>query len=133
MGCCSRVKKWLWSSSQSSGSVPTTKINSFKRTNGFTWPPDKAQILTWAILLYFALAIFGCYCISLARPWNIIFGVLSGICFITHIALNITTMSINPGEEATLKKKISPVGEFDREKHKHVIENQFCNICQIVV
>lgn len=52
---------------------------------------------------------------------------------IAHIVLNIVVMLVNPGEEAALKRKIVPQNDFDRSKHKHVIENQFCNICQIVV
>jgi hypothetical protein len=111
----------------------TSDLTSFKRTNGFTWPPDKAQIFTWIVLLYFGLAIFGSLCVSLAQPYSYTFGVLAAIFYIVHIVLNITTMAVNPGEEAMLKKKITPKNQFDRSKHRHVIENQFCNICQIVV
>jgi hypothetical protein len=111
----------------------TGDMTSFKRTNGFTWPPDKAQVLTWIVLLYFGLAIFGCLCVSLAQPYSYTFGVIAAICYIVHMVLNVITMAVNPGEEAMLKKKITPKNQFDRDKHKHVIENQFCNICQIVV
>jgi hypothetical protein len=104
-----------------------------KRTNGYSWPPDKAQILSWLILIYFGLAIFGSFCISLAQPWSYIFGIICGIFYAVHLVLNLTVMAMNPGEEAYLKRKITPQNNFNREKHKHVIENQFCNICQIVV
>lgn len=104
-----------------------------KRTNGFSWPPDKAQILSWLLIIYFGLAMFGCLIISIRQPWSYIIGVIFLILYIVKISLNLTVMAINPGEEATLKRKIVPQNNFDREKHKHVIENQFCNICQIVV
>jgi palmitoyltransferase len=110
-----------------------SELSSFKRTNGFTWPPDKAQVFTWIVLVYFGLAIFGSFCVSLAQPYSYVFGLLAAGFYLTHIALNIATMAINPGEEVTLNKKITPKNKFDRDKHKHVIENQFCNICQIVV
>lgn len=104
-----------------------------KRTNGFSWPPDKAQLFSWIVILYFSLSTFASLCLSLATPWIYIFYAISAIVMLTHITLNIVVMLVNPGEEAALKRKIVPQNDFDRTKHKHVIENQFCNICQIVV
>lgn len=126
MECLKRFGDWCTGSTKNQ---PAT----FKRVNGFTWPPDKAQLLAWFLLFYFLIAIFGCFCISLAPPYSYVFGVIGGLSFLVHIALNIAVMAVNPGEEAAIKRRVTPQGEFDRQKHKHVIENQFCNICQIVV
>lgn len=104
-----------------------------KRTNGLSWPLDKAQVLSWLVIIYFGLATFASLCISLASPWIYLFTITSGFVFVIHVLLNIIVMAINPGEEVNLKRKIVPSNDFDRKKHKHVIENQFCNICQIVV
>ena len=131
MSLTNRLRCWLNSSKEPS--INVINASAFKRTNGLTWPPDKAQLFGWIVLLYFGLAIFGSFCVSLARPWSYIFGALFGAFYISHLALNITVMAINPGEEAVLKRKIVPQSQFDRDKHRHVIENQFCNICQIVV
>ncbi len=76
---------------------------------------------------------FGTFAVSLAEPYNYSLAIVFLILYLTHIACNITVMAINPGEEAVMKHKITPSENFDRSKHKHVIENQFCNICQIVV
>ena len=42
------------------------------------------------------------------------------------------TMSIDPAESEVRRKKSRPK-PFDRSIHKHVIENNYCNICQIKV
>lgn len=108
-------------------------MTDYKRTNGFSWPPDKYQVIAWTVLIYLGLSVFGSLCVSLAHPWSIIISVLFAIIYLTHVGFNIACMAINPGEEAVLKRKIVPQSNFDRQKHRHVIENQFCNICQIVV
>lgn len=104
-----------------------------KRTNGFSWPPDKAQLFSWLLIIYFGLSMFGSFCVSLTDPWIYLFTITGSIVYVVHVVLNIIVMSINPGEEVSLRRKIVPENDFDRDKHKHVIENQFCNICKIVV
>jgi hypothetical protein len=42
-------------------------------------------------------------------------------------------MIIDPGEDASSPSKVTPKIDYDTERHKSVIENQFCNICQIIV
>ena len=103
-----------------------------RRTNGFSFPLDKSQIFTWIVLVYFGLMFIGTFCSSIRMPWTIIIGFIFILFFLIHVAFNITVMAVNPAEENDVKK-ITPVNNFDRQKHKHVIENQFCNICQIVV
>lgn len=103
-----------------------------QRINGFSLPLDKSQVFSWIVLVYFGLMFIGTFCASMTMPWSIIIGIIFLFLYTIHLALNITVMAINPGEEFN-SKKITPIDNFDREKHKHVIENQFCNICQIVV
>ena len=110
------------------------KFNStYKRKNGFSWPPDKAQVAAWLIIIYYGIILFGTLCVSLSKPYSYTLGILFAILYACLIILIVLVTAINPGEEASNKKKIVPSNSFDREKHKHVIENQFCNICQIVV
>jgi hypothetical protein len=105
----------------------------YKRTNGFSWPPDKAQIISWLIIIYFGIFLFGTLVVSMSKPYSYSIGTLFAILYLCLVILVILVTAINPGEEETNKKKVVPSNSFDREKHKHVIENQFCNICQIVV
>jgi len=105
----------------------------FKRTNGFTWPPDKAQIISWLLIIFQAICFYSTFTVSLRQPWSYTIGIVYGISFLVEVALILAITAINPGEEASIKRKIMPTNNFDRKKHKHVIENQFCNICQTIV
>ena len=107
-------------------------MSAFKRKNGFTWPPDKAQIFLFLILIYFGLIFFGTFTVALNTPWSYIIGIIFGAQYALVLGLVLTVSFVNPAEYSNAEKKITPTS-FDREKHKHVIENQFCNICQIVV
>ena len=107
--------------------------NIFKRTNGFSWPPDKAQVASWIIVIYFGIILFSTLCVSMREPYSYTFGILFAILYVCLIVLIILVTIINPGEEASNKKKVVPSNSFDRQKHQHVIENQFCNICQMAV
>ncbi len=104
-----------------------------KRKNGFSWPPDKAQVITIIIVIYFGLMFPGTYILAMDGATTIVFGVLFALEYISLLILLVAIMYIDPSEFAGAdKKKISPAN-FDRQKHKHVIENQFCNICKMIV
>ena len=104
-----------------------------KRKNGFSWPPDKAQIITILFVVYFGLMFPGTYVVALNGGWAIAIGILFALVYTCLLALLIVIMWIDPSEFAgPERKKVSPA-IFDRKKHKHVIENQFCNICKSVV
>jgi len=107
-------------------------INNLPRTNGLSWPLDKYQIASWIVLLYLGVMFLGTFCAAMSVPWSFLIGTIFSILFLLHLIMNIAVMVINPAEEVDTKK-IVPVNDFDRQKHKHVIENQFCNICQIIV
>ncbi len=103
------------------------------RKNGFTWPPDKAQVITIIFVIYFGLMFPGTFIMAMENTATIVFSVFFAIEYITLLVLLFTIMYIDPSEFAGIeKKKISPAN-FDRQKHKHVIENQFCNICKKIV
>jgi hypothetical protein len=74
----------------------------------------------------------GTFCAAISMPWSLLVGAIFIVLYMFHMVFNITVMAINPAEKPD-NQKVTPVNSFDRTKHKHVIENQFCNICQIVV
>ena len=57
---------------------------------------------------------------------------IPGLLLITHVVATVVTMTIDPAEPEVRKKHSSP-HPFDRTTHKHVIENLYCNICQVDV
>lgn len=107
-------------------------MNNERRVNGFSFPLDKSQIFTWVVLVYFGFIFIGTFCASITTPLAFVIGAIFLFFYLTHLILNLAVMAINPAEECNAKK-ITPLNSFDRHKHKHVIENQFCNICQVVV
>ena len=106
--------------------------NNQRRINGLSWPLDKYQMFSWIVLLYLSIMFISTFCAAMTLPWSYLIGTIFSILFLLHLIMNISVMFINPAEEVDAKK-IVPINDFDRQKHKHVIENQFCNICQIIV
>ncbi len=56
-----------------------------------------------------------------------------GIIYSIVFALVTTATMIDPSDESSLrhrKNSTAPVPTFDRSKHKHVIEEGYCHICQ---
>jgi len=108
----------------------------FIRDNGWTRPLNKFQILTWIIILIFSLLTFGVELPTLPKyswtPAFICFSIF--LCLVVGFLLAVTT--VDPSDPLSFehrKKSGNSVEIFDRSKHKHVIENGYCNICRCAV
>ncbi|XP_069113066.1 LOW QUALITY PROTEIN: palmitoyltransferase ZDHHC1-like [Argopecten irradians] len=98
------------------------------RINGWTLPPHPLQCTAWFAVIYFAFFYFTTFVPALPEDWRIAAYVLTGLAFLCHILTHIVASSINPADPAVLR--IQNGGEeFDRAKHRHVIENMHCYIC----
>ncbi|KAI6649119.1 palmitoyltransferase ZDHHC11-like [Oopsacas minuta] len=102
------------------------------RANGWYCPWNLYMVSVWFFILLFSIFYFGTLLPYLPQiPRYIFYGV--GVCvFITVIVSDVIAISINPGDANITagngRNKVRPV--FDRTKHKHVIENLYCNLCQ---
>lgn len=119
--------------------------STFVRSNGWSAPFHPLQLLAWFFLLFFSVTYFILMVPNLPTSqtkW--IAGSINGVIFVFHIIIYLTSTSINPADESVIakysKKNTSPSGstkskpaKFDRSKHQHVIENQFCYICEVSV
>ena len=54
---------------------------------------------------------------------------IPALVLIVHVVATVVTMTIDPAELEVRKKRSQP-NRFDRSAHNHVIENNYCNICQ---
>ncbi|XP_069898247.1 palmitoyltransferase ZDHHC11-like isoform X2 [Dipodomys merriami] len=65
------------------------------------------------------------------RPLSRVVGGL----FLFHLVVHLITITIDPADSnVRLKKSYSqPVPTFDRSKHAHVIQNQYCHLCEVAV
>jgi palmitoyltransferase len=60
---------------------------------------------------------------------------VTGGIFLFHLIVHLITITIDPADaNVRLKKNYSkPVPTFDRSKHAHVIQNQYCHLCEVTV
>ncbi|XP_073747222.1 probable palmitoyltransferase ZDHHC11B isoform X7 [Callorhinus ursinus] len=105
------------------------------RVNGWSRPLHSFQAVAWVTLLIMAIANFGIFIPFLPRNWKYIaYGVNGGLFFL-HFLVHLIAVSIDPAEaNVQFKKNYSkPMPTFDRSKHAHVIQNQYCHLCEVTV
>lgn len=58
-----------------------------------------------------------------------------GVLSVFHLVVHLIATTIDPADTSVrLKKDYSePVPTFDRSKHAHVIQNQYCHLCEVTV
>ncbi|XP_048669908.1 palmitoyltransferase ZDHHC11 isoform X2 [Marmota marmota marmota] len=57
-----------------------------------------------------------------------------GAVFLFHMLVHLIAVTIDPAEvNVRLKSYAQPVPTFDRSKHAHVIQNQYCHLCEVTV
>uniref|UniRef100_A0A8C3YIF6 Palmitoyltransferase n=1 Tax=Catagonus wagneri TaxID=51154 RepID=A0A8C3YIF6_9CETA len=109
------------------------------RVNGWSRPLHSFQLITWAVFLILAVTSFGVFIPLMPHIWRqaaygvSFHGVVGGI-FLFHFIVHVITISINPAEASVHQKNYSePVPVFDRSKHAHVIQDQYCHLCEATV
>ncbi|UXI17855.1 E3 ubiquitin-protein ligase [Sarcoptes scabiei] len=122
---------------------PTPTVNEdcneseFVRENGWNRPFHNFQIVGWTIYLVFGLINFillipNTSSIDYAMPLMMFNLVIYFLHFVSHIVAS----TINPIDDRVLERNRNishRPKKFDRSKHQHVIENQFCYICESMV
>ncbi|XP_027376105.1 probable palmitoyltransferase ZDHHC11B [Bos indicus x Bos taurus] len=59
---------------------------------------------------------------------------VTGGIFFFHFLVHLIAISIDPAEASVrLKNYSQPMPTFDRSKHPHVIQNQYCHLCEVTV
>lgn len=110
------------------------------RINGWTCPWHPLQYLAWSVLVFFTVTHYGFlahYAPGLYRI--LIFLLPAGVLAVLTVSMVVAT-AINPAE-VNFRRKLASIGtwgpisrpKFNRSKHKHVIENNYCNLCQVYV
>ncbi|NWX91901.1 ZDHC1 palmitoyltransferase, partial [Nothoprocta pentlandii] len=104
------------------------------RRNGWSWPPHPFQIIAWLLYLFFALVGFGILVPLLPLHWLPAGYICPGVCFIYHLVVHLTAVSIDPADANVRKKNyLGPLATFNRNQHTHVIENRHCHVCDVDV
>ncbi|NXK22118.1 ZDHC1 palmitoyltransferase, partial [Arenaria interpres] len=117
----------------SSEAVPEVQVQRARR-NGWSLPLHIFQIIAWWLYLFFALVGFGILVPLLPRHWLPAGYICPGACFIYHLVVHLTAVSIDPADANVREKKyLGPLATFNRNQHPHVIENHHCNVCDVDV
>ncbi|XP_038662747.1 palmitoyltransferase ZDHHC1 isoform X1 [Scyliorhinus canicula] len=104
------------------------------RTNGWSWPLHPYQIMCWIVYLYFVVVVFGILIPLLPAHWVPAGYIWLGVMFTFHLVIHLTSASIDPADKNVRAKHYNRrIPVFDRNKHKHVIENHHCYLCEVDV
>ncbi|XP_063024011.1 palmitoyltransferase ZDHHC1 isoform X2 [Melospiza melodia melodia] len=113
--------------------VPEVKVQRARR-NGWSWPLHLFQVTAWLLFLFFALVGFGILVPLLPRHWLPAGYICPGVCFIYHLVVHLTAVSIDPADANVREKNyLGPLATFNRNQHAHVIENHHCHVCDVDV
>ncbi|NXY09840.1 ZDHC1 palmitoyltransferase, partial [Pteruthius melanotis] len=113
--------------------VPEVKVQRARR-NGWSWPLHLFQIIAWLLFLFYALVGFGILVPLLPRHWLPAGYICPGVCFIYHLVVHLTAVSIDPADANVREKNyLGPLATFNRNQHAHVIENHHCHVCDVDV
>ncbi|NXW47031.1 ZDHC1 palmitoyltransferase, partial [Nyctiprogne leucopyga] len=113
--------------------VPELRVQRARR-NGWSWPLHLFQITAWLLYLFFALVGFGILVPLLPRHWLPAGYICPGVCFIYHLVVHLSAVSIDPADANVREKNyLGPLATFNRNQHAHVIENHHCHVCDVDV
>ena len=108
------------------------------RRNGWSLPLHPLQAIAWFFIAFFAVSSFAFMIPLLPTAGSAyIVAVIQAFVLLCHVVCHACSVSSNPADEAvTLKHGQGNSAEarvFNRSEHEHVIENQFCYICEVSV
>ncbi|XP_047273706.1 palmitoyltransferase ZDHHC11 isoform X6 [Homo sapiens] len=105
------------------------------RVNGWSLPLHYFQVVTWAVFVGLSSATFGIFIPFLPHAWKYIAYVVTGGIFSFHLVVHLIASCIDPADSNVrlMKNYSQPMPLFDRSKHAHVIQNQFCHLCKVTV
>ncbi|XP_031801941.1 probable palmitoyltransferase ZDHHC11B isoform X2 [Sarcophilus harrisii] len=117
------------------GITKTISPPSISRVNGWSLPLHSFQLIAWTAYVYMTVVGFGLFIPLLPFLWRNITYAAIGLLFGFHLIVHITAVTIDPADSNVRHKEnyggIMPI--LDRAKHKHVIQNQFCHLCEVTV
>ncbi|XP_073728727.1 palmitoyltransferase ZDHHC11 [Misgurnus anguillicaudatus] len=105
------------------------------RVNGWSLPLHVFQPIAWLIYSFMAIVAFGIYIPLLPAPWNFAAYGLVGTAFALHLLTHVAAVTIDPADISVRSRKeySSPMPAFDNSKHRHVIDNLHCTLCEVDV
>uniref|UniRef100_A0A8C9P1C5 Palmitoyltransferase n=1 Tax=Spermophilus dauricus TaxID=99837 RepID=A0A8C9P1C5_SPEDA len=132
MGICCKSQRQVIP--ENLGSSVKTPPHHLSRVNGWSPPLHFFQVVCWAIFLVMCVTSFGIFIPFLPLDWKLAAYAVMGAVFLFHMLVHLIAVTIDPAEvNVRLKSYAQPVPTFDRSKHAHVIQNQYCHLCEVTV
>jgi len=105
----------------------------FRRVHGLQLPLHPQQIIGWVLLV---VTFTGTFTVLLTTPLfsnlHFILLLLFVTLFLLHVSTHLIVLLLDPADPEVRARPIDEiVPEFDRRKHRHVIENGRCHLCNI--
>ncbi|KAL6256551.1 hypothetical protein P5V15_012661 [Pogonomyrmex californicus] len=106
----------------------------FRRIHGLQSPLHPQQIIGWILLI---IVFIGTFTVLLTTPpllpnLRFVLLLLFTALFLLHVLAHLTVSLLDPADpEVRARPAGVIVPEFDRTKHRHVIENGRCHLCNI--
>ncbi|XP_070332526.1 palmitoyltransferase ZDHHC11-like isoform X4 [Odocoileus virginianus] len=133
MAFCARRSRRVLPEAASSRSTKVSPPR-LSRVNGWSRPLHPFQIMAWTLFLILAFTTFGVFIPLLPGDCRYIAYSVTGGIFFFHFLAHLVAISIDPAEASVrLKNYSQPMPTFDRSKHPHVIQNQYCHLCEVTV
>lgn len=106
----------------------------FRRVHGLQLPLHPQQVVGWVLLV---IVISGTFAVlttpSLLLPdLRLVLSSVFTALFLVHVLAHLTVLLLDPADpEVRARPAGEVVPEFDRSRHRHVIENGRCHLCNI--
>lgn len=108
-------------------------VTHYGRVNGWSCPWHPLQFVGWFFILLFAITHFAILVHYLPLEWIPAGVIIPASGYFIHLVYHFLALTLDPADLAVRKKGIFPKHSFDQTKHKHVIENSYCYICETEV
>ena len=105
-----------------------------RRKNAFTLPLYYVQIIAILIILFLLLMNYLTLCINIpTNPWQWLSIVLSSLLILPFLILFLRISFLDPAEDTVIDQSHGPRTDFNRQIHRHVINNFYCHVCAVHV
>ncbi|XP_054543893.1 probable palmitoyltransferase ZDHHC11B [Talpa occidentalis] len=107
----------------------------FSRVNGWSRPIHPLQLVHWAAFLFVGAVTFGTFLPLLPGGWKVFGYSAAGGLFLLHLVSYLAAVSLDPADPSVRvgKDYAQPMPFFNRAGHPHVIDNQYCLLCEVAV
>lgn len=106
----------------------------YRRVHGLQLPLHPQQVIGWVLLI---IVFVGTFTVLLTTPpllpdLRFVLSLLFAALFVLHVLAHLTVLLLDPADPEVRARLVDEVvPEFDRTKHRHVIENGRCHLCNI--